>query len=100
MSDLRVKHGARWQITLTDKATGRILESAEGEVGVDEIMSREFYSLLYNAAGVSGGILWRHPTTGEMFPGGLSYHLEVPLDPDDLLEGDALCDCPRCQGAS
>ena len=48
------------------------------------------------ALGVSGGVLWRHPTDGRTWPGGLQYRLIAPVDPNDLLEDDEVCDCLRC----
>lgn len=91
-----LKHGSRWRTELTSTATGELVDFHEGEVGVDEIVTETFYSLIYNAAGVSGGVLWRHPTDGRTWPGGLKYRLIVPADPGDLLEDGQLCDCARC----
>jgi hypothetical protein len=93
---MRLKHGSRWRTELTSTEDGSLIASDEGEVGADEIVSQEFYSLLYNAAGVSGGILWRHPTRGTLYPGGVRYRLVVPVDPTDELTDDQLCDCARC----
>lgn len=34
-------------------------------------------SIMFNALSMSGGVLWRHPTTGQLYPRGIGWHIEL-----------------------
>lgn len=92
---MNIKHTAEIRQRLTTK-DGRILEERVQPATEFSDFST-MWSLMYNALGVSGGVRWRHPGTGEI--------LQTPqittevVNPDDILVPGQLCDCNKCLAA-
>ena len=64
------------RVSLIDKATGRIVDESETTA---ELLGAHFttLSIMFNALTMSGGVLWRHPQTGERYPSGLTFKTEI-----------------------
>jgi hypothetical protein len=91
---VNVRHDAIIVEKLTVRGTDRVIETHEVPALEFRVTMEKLWSLMYNALGVSGGVLWRHPTTGEIFPG-LQYSVDVK-EPWMKLEEGQLCECAKC----
>lgn len=92
---MNVRHTALIRMRLLDKADlTRVVD--EAEVPVRNVEGHKLVtSMMFNALTMSGGVLWRHPATGEQFPAGLTWDVTL-VNPTDALSDGALCDCAEC----
>lgn len=93
---MNLRHDAIIVETLTSKDTGRVLERKETPA-LEFVSTMEFlWGFMYNGLTMSGGVLWRDPMTGELFPKGLSYKLDTKTPEMQLAEGQ-FCECAECE---
>lgn len=88
---MRFRHDAELRFTVTagrevleDRLTP--VESIGGAMTVA--------SFMYNALTMSGGVSWWNPATGKPIS---RPKVQIRTRPEDVLTGDALCGCARCQ---
>lgn len=89
---MRVRHDAQARFTV--KAGRTVLE--DGLTPIETIggaMTRA--SVMYNQRSMRGGVAWWNPATGESVS---RPKVTIRVRPEDVLTGDALCDCPKCVG--
>lgn len=75
---LDTEEGREWPITvvLVNKATNAEVDRSTTTAG---LLGGHMTTLgiMWNALSVSGGVSWRHPRTGETYPRGLAWHVEL-----------------------
>lgn len=59
-------------VTLIDKATGDVLDVSDTTA---EALGAHYTltCIMWNALAISGGVRWRHPSTGDLYPRGISF---------------------------
>lgn len=88
---MRFRHDAELRFTVT--AGREVLEDrltpAETIGGAMTVAA-----ITYNARSVSGGVSWWNPATGKPIS---RPKVQIRTRPEDVLTGETLCDCTRCQ---
>jgi hypothetical protein len=88
---MRVRHDAQARFTVT--AGRQILEDDLMPVQtIGGAVTRA--SIMYNQSSMSGGVSWWNPVNGKPIS---RPKFQIRVRPEDILTGDTLCDCSKCE---